>query len=452
MNCTITDILTSLEVAISTEITAANDRAVHAEEALETMRDGLLRLVGTIKSEANFEGRETKATGKIAAIEATSNEPVKKATSKTRSRRPSNSVLLAMLDADWKTAKDIRDKLRKSGSRPAEGSVYNWYRRLARENISRVEAASQPERWRLLPPTGQQKLKESISVEQCSFQARASVRMSRAVAATVQGARKFVPQTKLSGSRPDIEAKFKGPQFELHHGDCLEVMRKMPSASVDLVFTSPPYNLAFSSGGGLKYAGTRSMWPKAALAEGYGDYDDARDPDEYVEWQKSVLQECWRLIPENGAIFYNHKPRVQNGILQTPLDLNPELPVRQIIIWNRKSGINFNRSFFLPSHEWIVVMAKPKFRLRKGGCNAKDVWTIQPERHNSHPAPFPVELPRRAIENTDAKIIFDPFAGSGSTGVAALENGRKFIGIDRNEEYLSSAYDRMTGLMLADAA
>ena len=385
-------------------------------------------------------------------IEAMTNKPAKKTTRMARSRRPSNSVLLDILDAEWKSAREIRDELSKSGSRPAEGSIYNWYRRLARENTSRVEAATQPERWRLIPSTGQQKEKESSADAPRSFPARTSARMSRAVAATVKGARKFAPQSKLSGSRCDIKAKFSGSQFELHHGDCLEMMRKMPSASVDLVFTSPPYNLAFSSGGGLKYAGTRSMWPKAALAEGYGDYDDARDPDEYVEWQKSVLQEFWRLIPENGAIFYNHKPRVQNGILQTPLDLNPELPVRQIIIWNRKSGINFNRSFFLPSHEWIVVMAKPKFRLRKGGCNAKDVWTIQPERHNSHPAPFPVELPRRAIENTDAKIIFDPFAGSGSTGVAALESGRKFIGIDRNEEYLSSAYDRMTGLMLADAA
>lgn len=60
MNCTITDILTSLEVAISTEITAANDRAVHAEEALETMRHGLLRLVGTFKSEADLEEPERK--------------------------------------------------------------------------------------------------------------------------------------------------------------------------------------------------------------------------------------------------------------------------------------------------------------------------------------------------------------------------------------------------------
>ena len=81
------------------------------------------------------------------------------------------------------------------------------------------------------------------------------------------------------------------------------------------------------------------------------------------EWIRNVLRESWRLLSDDGAIFMNHKPRIQKGQLWTPLDLDPGLPVRQIVIWDRGSGFNFNSSFFTPRHEWIVIYAKPNFRL-----------------------------------------------------------------------------------------
>lgn len=226
--------------------------------------------------------------------------------------------------------------------------------------------------------------------------------------------------------KPEVEAS----DLKLYRGDCLDVMRTMPSGSVDLIFTSPPYNLGVSSGGGVRNSRKSGRWKNAALADGYASYDDARDPDEYIAWQQEVLRECWRLLSPTGAIFYQHKPRGQNKVLQTPLDLNPNLPVRQIIIWNRNNGFNFNSSYFLSTHEWIVVFAKPDFQLTEEGKRLKDVWTIKPERNNPHPAPFPVELPLTAIQATSAKVILDPFMGSGSTGVAALRCGREFIGIE----------------------
>lgn len=179
------------------------------------------------------------------------------------------------------------------------------------------------------------------------------------------------------------------------------------------------------------------------MASGYASYDDARDPDEYVEWQKEVLRECWRLLSPTGAIFYQHKPRGQNKILQTPLDLNPGLPVRQIIIWNRNNGFNFNPCYFLSTHEWIVVFAKPDFKLTNEGKRLKDVWTIPPERNNTHPAPFPVELPLTAIQATSADVILDPFMGSGTTGVAARQSGRDFIGIELDAGYVAAARQRI---------
>src|SRR5690242_7731077 len=92
----------------------------------------------------------------------------------------------------------------------------------------------------------------------------------------------------------------------LYNGDCLDVMRQMDSGSVDLVFTSPPYNLGNSNGEKVRFS---TKWPKAQLGNGYDVAQDAMPYPEYVAWQKQVLTECWRLLSDTGAIFYNHKPR-----------------------------------------------------------------------------------------------------------------------------------------------
>lgn len=235
-------------------------------------------------------------------------------------------------------------------------------------------------------------------------------------------------------------------RYSLILGDALQEMKKMGDGSVDLIFTSPPYNLGDYDGAKPNFnknSKKKGMWSQAKLADGYASHDDAMPREEYVEWQKNILRECWRLIPSTGAIFYNHKPRIVKGQLQTPLDLNPGLPLRQIIIWDRQGrGVNFNKMFLTPTHEWIVVFAKPDFRFRKAAAD-KDLWTVAPESKNGHPAPFPVELPRRAIAATNAKIIFDPFSGSGTTGVAALAEGREYIGVELDPGYMKQAEERL---------
>ena len=232
--------------------------------------------------------------------------------------------------------------------------------------------------------------------------------------------------------------------INLLQGDCLERMKEIPEGSIDMVFTSPPYNLGISSGGGIR-GGTKSgKWKNASLAKGYLSHTDAMPYKEYVDWQRDVLSCCWRLLSCNGAIYYNHKPRVQNGLLQTPLDLNPGLPIRQIVIWKRFGGINFSPSFYLPTHEWVVIFAKPGFRLKsKGASGIKDVWEVGQERRNNHPAPFPVELPKMAIESTNCQTILDPFMGSGTTGVACKLLDRDFIGIELDEQYFEIAKKRI---------
>ncbi len=225
-------------------------------------------------------------------------------------------------------------------------------------------------------------------------------------------------------------------------GDALKVMKDMPTASVDLVVTSPPYNLKNSTGNGMK-DGRGGKWSKAALLNGYANYDDNMPHDLYAKWQRESLEEMMRLLKDDGAIFYNHKWRVQDGLLQDRQDIVNGLPVRQIIIWRRKGGINFNKGYFLPTYEVIYLIAKKEFKLAPKANALGDVWEFNQELKNPHPAPFPVGLIERIIGSTNAQIILDPFMGSGTTAIAAINHKRDYIGIDISPEYVAMAEERI---------
>jgi len=241
------------------------------------------------------------------------------------------------------------------------------------------------------------------------------------------------------------QEKMKYPEDFLNKficGNTVDIMKQIPDGSIDLIVTSPPYNLKNSTGNGMKY-GRGGKWSNAALINGYSHYNDNMPHDEYAAWQRKCLSEMLRIIPENGAVFYNHKWRVQAGLLQDRNDIVSDFPVRQIIIWRRKGGINFNPGYFLPTYEVIYLIAKPKFRLVQKANAHGDVWEFGQESKNKHPAPFPVDLIERVISSTDAKTILDPFMGSGTTALAAKNLNRKFVGIDISPEYCEMAQQRL---------
>ena len=220
---------------------------------------------------------------------------------------------------------------------------------------------------------------------------------------------------------------------KFHCGDCIELMWRMPEGSVDLVVTSPPYNLA------LKPKSV-SKWQNNALIDGYGNHDDCMPHDEYVSWQRDCLKAMLRLLPDTGAIFYVHKCRVQKGLLQDRHDILNGFPVRQRIVWRRSGGLNFNEQYFLPTYEDIYLIAKPGFKLAPNRLT--DVWQVPQEMNNKHPAPFPLQIPQRCIHSTKARVILDPFMGSGTTAIAAHGLNRQWIGIDNCEEYCEMARAR----------
>lgn len=225
-------------------------------------------------------------------------------------------------------------------------------------------------------------------------------------------------------------------------GSAVDVMKKIPDENIGLVITSPPYNLKNSTGNGMK-DGRGGKWANAALQNGYANHDDCMPHHEYVNWQRACLSEMLRITAKDGAIFYNHKWRVQGGLLQDRHDIVDGFPVRQIIIWRRKGGLNFNAGYFLPTYEVIYLIAKPSFKLSAKANAYGDVWEFTQEMNNPHPAAFPVTLIDRIISSTNAKIVLDPFMGSGTTAIAAINNKRNFVGIEISSKYCEMAEKRI---------
>lgn len=239
-------------------------------------------------------------------------------------------------------------------------------------------------------------------------------------------------------------------------GDALELLRTLPDESVPMFLFSPPYNMGISSGGGFLKSSQRlghytkdakmnkrgggGKWTGGQLADGYSEHHDAMAMDEYIAWQHEILRECWRCLGSGGAIFYNHKPRVFGGEVMLPTVYNPELTLRQIVIWARAGGINFAPTHYVNTHEWILVIAKPNFRLRdKSASGVGDVWYIPQQASTWHPAPFPLALATRVLETVMPSLVVDPFCGSGTTPKAAVKLGIDYIGFELSETYAKRA-------------
>lgn len=230
----------------------------------------------------------------------------------------------------------------------------------------------------------------------------------------------------------------------LHHGDCLEVLSAIADDSVDITVTSPPYNMGLVPGGNGRGMYRPGASNKAGrFRDGYGTHDDAMDQSDYDAWQRKVLAELWRV--SRLAVFYNHRPRVEHGVLRDPLGNDFGIPLRQRIIWNRGTGIDVNLRAFCTRGEYIYLFAKPDFSLASHAASGMgDVWNLGIEtKVPDHPAPFPVSLPSRCIEATGAQSVLDPFAGSGTTLRAASDLHVKGIGIELEAKFCELAVKRL---------
>jgi site-specific DNA-methyltransferase (adenine-specific) len=217
-------------------------------------------------------------------------------------------------------------------------------------------------------------------------------------------------------------------------GDCLDVLRIMPDEYIDLIFTSPIYNL-----GNNHHTRSKRINP----------YDDNMPELEYQQWQLAILNECFRVLKNGGSMWYNHKNRIKNGVQITPYEwlLQSNFIIKQEIIWFNQ-GPNFDKVRFYPMTErlyWLVKSPKTKMI---NVINHHDLFTTQdwkPEGTNKeHKRAFPVKMVTDILYCfPEAEIILDPFMGSGTVAVASKMLGRSYIGIEISPEYCNYAENRL---------
>ena len=237
-----------------------------------------------------------------------------------------------------------------------------------------------------------------------------------------------------------MKVELDGGNITLYHGDCTEVLKSLSPNSVEVAVTSPPYNLHLE---GAEYSKSKTAmaWNKK-----YEDwYHDNMSEWMYQGWQQSVVHELVRVC--RSSVFYNHKiryayhPRNKERNLTNvyhPMDWLNKFPIWCEIIWDR-CGIGHPCGRYHIQTEKIYQIGKPSKWDNKDGLT--NIWKIPPSKNKGHVCTFPEKLVDNCILPTTEKgdIVIDPFLGSGTTGVVAVQRGRKFVGIEKNEKFFELA-------------
>lgn len=220
---------------------------------------------------------------------------------------------------------------------------------------------------------------------------------------------------------------------KIYNKDCLEGLRKLPNKSVDLIITSPPYNIGNMKSNHIKY-GTYS--------------GNNMKESEYQQWQIDILKECFRVLKDEGSMFYNHKVRIKQGKGTHPLEwlLKTDFILKQEIVWNQGKSANCDKIRFFPFSERIYWITKtPKTKLYNKN-NLSDVWTIVPthkRKETGHIAVMPEKVVDNILESIEGEIVLDPFIGSGTTAISCIKNSRKYIGFELDKDYCDLANEKI---------
>jgi adenine-specific DNA-methyltransferase len=246
----------------------------------------------------------------------------------------------------------------------------------------------------------------------------------------------------------------------IYNGDCLDLLNRLPDGSVDLIVSSPPYNL------GKEYES------RQALAV-------------YIAEQAKVLAECARVLSHKGSIFWQVGSYSERGIL-IPLDVR-FFPVledlgllpRNRIAWARSHGLHARNKFsaryetvlwFTKSDDYVwnldAIRVPQKYQNKKAwrgenkgaltcnpdGKNPGDIWVFRNVKHNHeeqtiHPCQFPEDMVARIVlvASEPGDVVLDPYMGSGTVAVVARDHGRHFVGAEFDPQYHAAALQRLEG-------
>lgn len=252
----------------------------------------------------------------------------------------------------------------------------------------------------------------------------------------------------------------KVPLTTIYRGDCLDMLRQLPDGCVDLVVSSPPYNLG-------------------------KEYESKRLLEHYIEEQRVVLGECARILSRKGSIFWQVGSFSDEGML-IPLDIRV-FPIlesfglipRNRIAWARQHGLHARRKFscryetvlwFTKSDDYPFnldsIRVPQKYQNKKAwrgekkgqltchpdGKNAGDIWLFRNVKHNHeeqtiHPCQFPEDMITRivlAVTDT-GDVVLDPYMGAGTVAIVARDLGRNYLGAESDERYYSVCMRRLSG-------
>ncbi len=230
-------------------------------------------------------------------------------------------------------------------------------------------------------------------------------------------------------------------------GNCIEKMKEIPDNSVDLVFTSPPYNMNLRIRN-KKYCSRQIV---KEMTTKYENFSDNLPMDKYFDFNKNVIEECLRV---SDLVFYNVQFLTGNKKALFKLIGDFSENMKEIIVWDK---INvepaIGEGVLNSQFEVILVLQKSAPEARSFQTaqfyrgTLSNHWSIKRGKKVSkkHGAVFPLELAMKVISNftKEDSLILDPFMGTGTTGVACKKLKRDFIGIEIDTEYFNIAKDRI---------
>jgi len=221
---------------------------------------------------------------------------------------------------------------------------------------------------------------------------------------------------------------------KLYNADCMQAMKEIPDNSIDLIITSPPYNL----GNNHHTGGNR-----------HNPYNDNMKEQDYQQWQIELINECVRVLKSDGSMFYNHKNRIKDGLQISPYEwlFKTNILIKQEIVWFNRSQ-NFDKCRFYPMTERIYWLTKnPKTKLFNA-INHHDLfnsseWQAEGTQ-KEHKRAYPIKMVEDILSCfPDKKTVLDPFMGSGTTAIACYNMGFDYVGYEIDKDYYNGACKRI---------
>lgn len=249
--------------------------------------------------------------------------------------------------------------------------------------------------------------------------------------------------------------------YRLYHDDCLKILEEIPENTFDMIFADPPYML---SNGGISCQNGR------VVSVNKGDWDESKGFKEDFKFHKKWLSACKRVLKPNGTLWVSgtYHSIFQCGFAMQLLGYH----ILNDISWFKPNASpNMSCRYFTASHETLIWARKdkksrhyfnydamkdgdfPKDFIKKPHTQMRSVWSIgtptpSEKQFGKHPTQKPLELLERIIlaSTNEGDLILDPFMGSATTGVAALKHNRKFVGIEKEKEFVELAEKRLSAV------